>query len=78
MSVAGFYDITPAISGGYYCVDERNYLTKLSAEGEMIFTEGGVVSPLSWHDKKNNKKNKKRYFFISKNTSSNIISRSRN
>ena len=39
MSVAGFYDITPAISGGYYCVDERNYLTKLSAEGEMIFTE---------------------------------------
>ena len=39
MSVAGFYDITPAIGGGYYCVDERNYLTKLSSTGEIIFTE---------------------------------------
>jgi hypothetical protein len=39
MSVAGFYDITPATGGGYYCVDERNHLSKISATGDLIFTE---------------------------------------
>ena len=39
MSVAGFYDITPAIGGGYYCVDERNHLSKISETGDLIFTE---------------------------------------
>ena len=38
-SVAGVYDITPASGGGYYLIDERSYLTKLSENGEVIFTE---------------------------------------
>ena len=38
MSVAGFYDIAPAIGGGYYLIDERSYLTKINDSGEVIFT----------------------------------------
>ena len=38
-SVAGVYDITPASGGGYYLIDERSYLTKISEDGEVIFTE---------------------------------------
>ena len=38
ISVSGFYDITPAIGGGYYLIDERSYLTKLDEDGEVIFT----------------------------------------
>ena len=38
-SVAGVYDITPASGGGYYLIDERSYLTKISEDGEIIFTE---------------------------------------
>ncbi|GIS39827.1 hypothetical protein Ct9H90mP12_0210 [bacterium] len=44
MSVAGIYDITPAIGGGYYCVDERNHLTKISSTGELIFTKMLVLA----------------------------------
>ena len=39
MSVAGVYDITPAIGGGYYFIDERSKLTKVDEDGQVIFTE---------------------------------------
>ena len=39
ISVAGIYDITPAIGGGYYIIDERNNLSKLDEDGQVIFTE---------------------------------------
>ena len=39
ISVAGIYDITPAIGGGYYLIDERSNLTKIDENGHVIFTE---------------------------------------
>ena len=39
MSVSGVYDITPAIGGGYYFIDERSNLTKVDEDGQLIFTE---------------------------------------
>ena len=38
-NVAGVYDITPAMGGGYYLIDERSYLTKVDESGQIIFTE---------------------------------------
>ena len=38
-NVGGVYDITPALGGGYYFIDERSYLTKISEDGDIIFTE---------------------------------------
>ena len=39
VNVAGVYDITPAIGGGYYIIDERNNLTKIDEEGQVVLTE---------------------------------------
>lgn len=47
MNVSGFYDITPAIGGGYYLIDERSYLTKLDDQGEVIFTHNVQDANLS-------------------------------
>jgi hypothetical protein len=38
-SVGGFYDITASADGGYYAIDDRSNLTKLDAEGQVVFTE---------------------------------------
>ena len=37
VNVAGVYDITPAIGGGYYIIDERNNLTKIDEEGQVVY-----------------------------------------
>ena len=37
-NVGGIYDMTPAIGGGYYMIDERSYLTKIDDSGEVVFT----------------------------------------
>ena len=47
MNVSGFYDITPAIGGGYYLIDEGSYLTKLDDQGEVIFTHNVQDANLS-------------------------------
>tara|TARA_B100000029_G_scaffold515720_1_gene624211 strand:+ start:1324 stop:2601 length:1278 start_codon:yes stop_codon:yes gene_type:complete len=39
INIAGIYDITPATGGGYYLVDERNYLTRVDEDGQIIFVE---------------------------------------
>ena len=38
-SVGGIYDITPALGGGYYLIDERSNLIKIDEDGQVIFTE---------------------------------------
>ena len=39
ISVGGIYDITPAMGGGYYLIDERSNLIKIDEDGQVIFTE---------------------------------------
>ena len=39
VNIAGVYDITPATGGGYYFLDERNYLTRVDEDGQIVFVE---------------------------------------
>ena len=38
-NIAGVYDITAAAGGGYYFLDERNYLTRVDEDGQIVFVE---------------------------------------